>query len=249
MEVIETESKNNLPLGTVLQLHGYDNPKFVIVENLGINEKFDSYGTKYRTIQRGSLEYAIYHASDLEFIQDKRDGRIQTYITDERMNEQELSQLRSRAEEKLRSDQEATRKKYVETDFLIETGKDLFKAFIPETAKALIVAELIEDESDIMTDYWGHKTTRLVILDYSMHTKNLFPEMRKAAAKFHETKPLAVKNEKFEHRENYSMGAGYYLKDEWIHLSGWCIRKADKYHGWRDEHYISIARTCLFIAD
>ncbi|WP_066473922.1 methyltransferase [Bosea sp. WAO] len=96
---------------------------------------------------------------------------------------------------------------------------------IPAWAKAAIVAELIEDESDIASDYFGSKRTRAVILGFSKHTRDLFPEMRAAARNFAETARLADAPEAAEHREKYSMGGGFYLKDGYRHSSGWQVSK------------------------
>ena len=172
----------------------------------------------------------------------------------------------------------------------------------PSWAKAVIVAELHEDASDSMTDYFHHTIKRTLILAWSKHDRKLFPEMRKAAARAPETEHLgpgkgayradvvlltdipnangtaywagqrspwhrdiqpewgqlwttAAEAEawiaekgppheiqfgsivgKFvwrivgalktiEHRENYSMGGGYYLKAGHRHSDGWCVRK------------------------
>lgn len=100
---------------------------------------------------------------------------------------------------------------------------------IPADAKAVIVAELRQDESDSMTDYFGSSTKRVVILAFSRHTRDLFPEMRKAALNFDGTAHLADGPSDFEHREKYSMGGGYYLKDGWRHRSGWMVRKHQFY--------------------
>lgn len=60
----------------------------------------------------------------------------------------------------------------------------------PEWAKALIVAEFETDESDIMTDYFATSTRSTVPLAWSRHTRDLFSEMRKAAATFKPTRHL-----------------------------------------------------------
>jgi hypothetical protein len=60
----------------------------------------------------------------------------------------------------------------------------------PEWAKALIVAEYETDESDMMTDYFATKTRVSVPLAWSKHTRDLFSEMRKAAAAFKPTRHL-----------------------------------------------------------
>lgn len=57
----------------------------------------------------------------------------------------------------------------------------------PDWAKAALVAEYEVDKSDLMTDYFATSTTRRVFLGWSKHTRDLFSEMRKAAATFAET--------------------------------------------------------------
>lgn len=98
----------------------------------------------------------------------------------------------------------------------------------PAWARAAIVAELHEDASDSMTDYHNHRTVRTIVLCWSPHERDLFAEMRKAAALHPETAHLVDADDKAEHREKYSMGAGYYLKNGWRDSSGWCVKK---YHG------------------
>ncbi len=94
---------------------------------------------------------------------------------------------------------------------------------LPSSAVALIVAELQQDESDHMTDYYESSTTKTVYLAFSSHTKNNFNEMRNAANNFEDTKYLSELNESLENRENYSGGSGYYLGES--KYSGWIIRK------------------------
>ncbi|GAB6010462.1 hypothetical protein [Dysgonomonas reticulitermitis] len=106
-------------------------------------------------------------------------------------------------------------------------GRERLKAIIPADAKAVIVAELREDESYVMTDYHGYSTARTVILGFSAHTRDLFPELRKYAVNFPETAHLSDENRKYEHREKYAGGEGYYLGNS--KYSGWIVRKA-KYH-------------------
>lgn len=99
----------------------------------------------------------------------------------------------------------------------------------PSWAKAVIVAELIEDKSDLMSDYHGHGIKRTIILAFSKHKRDLFGEMRKAALNNPETAFLNGADKDAEHREKYSMGGGYYLKNEWRHDSGWSISKKPFY--------------------
>ncbi len=101
----------------------------------------------------------------------------------------------------------------------------------PAGAKAAIIAELEQDDSDSMSDYFNTKTTRRVILGFSNHTRDLFPELRKFAARFTETAHLATAGSEAEHREKYSMGAGYYLKASSRYSSGWTVSKSKFYGG------------------
>lgn len=106
------------------------------------------------------------------------------------------------------------------------------QAKMPAGAKAVIVAEFHRDDSDSMTDYFNHRTERTVILAWSFHARDLFPELRKAAANFPETADLATAPEKAEHREKYSMGAGFYLKNGFRDSTGWAVKKVRLYdHG------------------
>jgi len=106
-------------------------------------------------------------------------------------------------------------------------GKERLQSLIPADTKAVIVAELHEDDNDMMTDYFSYKIIRTVILGFSTHTKDLFSEMRKYAVNFDETAYLAEENEKYEHREKYTGGAGYFLGKN--RYSGWVVKK-EKYY-------------------
>lgn len=103
---------------------------------------------------------------------------------------------------------------------------------IPANAKAFIVAKYMHDECDLMTDYFHSRAGRTIILAFSTHTRDLFPEMRKAARNHPETAHLADLPESAEHREKWSMGAGYYLKEHSRYRDGWMIKKE---HLWNDD--------------
>lgn len=104
-------------------------------------------------------------------------------------------------------------------------------ARMPKDAKAVIVGRLVQDKSDLMTDYHGSTTERTIILAFSTHKRDLFAEMRKAARNSPETAPLADAPASAEHREKYSMGGGYYLKAGYRHDCGWKVEKLSLYHG------------------
>jgi hypothetical protein len=101
----------------------------------------------------------------------------------------------------------------------------------PEWAAAVIVAEMVHDQSDVQTDYFGSTTGRVIILGFSRHKRDLFPEMRKAALNRPETAFLATAPDDAEHREKYSMGGGFYLKAGWRNSDGWRISKRALYNG------------------
>lgn len=78
---IPTTEKNNLPVGTILHLHGYNEPDYVIVANLGLDEKYSYYGARYRCVNLDTFEESQHDAHGLYFPSDQARG-IHTEITD-----------------------------------------------------------------------------------------------------------------------------------------------------------------------
>jgi len=116
-----------------------------------------------------------------------------------------------------------------------------------------------------MSDYFNTKSKETVIIGYSTHTRDIFSEMRKHAHLIPEIKHLAIapdvnrngenKNDinksrwhpADEHREKYSMGAGYYLKASGRYSTGWKIEKIRKWRNeWEKKLYIAMAKRCIF---
>lgn len=322
LDAVKSDSRrNNLPVGTVLETERHGT-RSVIVKNMGRCPYGG--GVQYKTINLDTYAESQTEAACLKWISEKEDNRIQTYITDEVMPLGEVdkafieaARLKTEAKAKIAA-AEAEKKR------LAEMGRELFEKYIPPDAKALIIAERHENDSDPMSDYYSHKVRETVIVGYSKHTRDLFSEMRKAAENFEETKhlgvgkghfapyvairesftsngyrhyegghspwhrelskddtgrdivfstkeeaeafiqskgdpgsisidgldiPLIWKIEEygFEHREKYSMGAGYYLKDGSRDCDGWCIRKVSKYEEqWDERYFVSIALKCIF---
>lgn len=208
-----------------------------------------------------------------------------------------VNQARQATEERNQKEAEARTAAAQEKARKIEAGRAIVPA-IPEGVKAVIVAELHKNESDPMTDYYSHTTEQVVYLAWSTHTRDLFPEMRKAAEKFEGTKHLGtgkgvftpwvkntgpdvcgsnnrmiyrdcgveykderpsfqtiveaeaytqatelpkikdangnlipvvweIESKEIEHREKYSMGSGYYLKDGHSNSTGWAVSKSN----------------------
>lgn len=157
-------------------------------------------------------------------ISDDRTGR--TYWIDEpKLTPAECTELLRRADEKRdreRTEADERRKKY-DADRAVFAEK--VSAIRPEWAKAVLIAVEDADNCDLQSDYFNHKEKRRVLLAWSKHTRDLFPEMRKAARKLQETAHLADADKDAEHREKYSMGGGYYLKAGYRHATGWRVEK------------------------
>jgi len=111
-----------------------------------------------------------------------------------------------------------------------QTRTEAFQASIqvPSWANAVIIATFTEHDdegSDPYDDYYQSKTTRTIILAWSKHTRMLFPELRKACLNHPDTSYMNNKDQSKEHRQHYSMGAGYFLTDNDYIRNGWHIQK------------------------
>lgn len=78
----------------------------------------------------------------------------------------------------------------IDLGLTVEMTRETFDARTPAGTQAVIIAELEHDESDIQTDYFGSRTVRTVVIGFSGHTRDLFAEMRQAAATFPPTAHL-----------------------------------------------------------
>ena len=99
---------------------------------------------------------------------------------------------------------------------------------LPSWANAVIIATFTEHDevaSDPYSDYYQSKTTRTIILAWSKHTRMLFPELRKACLNHSDACYMNNKEQSKEHRQNYSMGAGYFLTNNDYIRHGWSIKK------------------------
>lgn len=92
------------------------------------------------------------------------------------------------------------------------------------TATRVIVAELERDECDMMTDYFATSIQETVLLSMTDKTREDFKRLRRAALLMPETAHLGpAAGKEVEHRENYSMGGGNYLKAGGSYSSGWVV--------------------------
>lgn len=258
---VSSKDKDDLPVGTILQLNGYCDPKYVIVENLGVGDLRYQNCSRYKVVDLETKLIQFKDAYELEFIADKKDGRIQTYILDKKISQEEVEKIKKEAEELESKRIKKNEEQLIEKNKQIEIGKKIAIESGIENAASLIVAEHEIDESDIMTDYFHVSTGELIVLAISNTKRVNFKEMRKAAAKFEETKHLAVAplvnnnnaslteenkswwHPKDEHREGYSGGSGYYLKTEGPYSTGWAVRKITRgSYSWQDKVYLALAK-------
>ena len=139
----------------------------------------------------------------------------------------ETAALLTKATEKKTEDDRKAEEERQRNARTAKIGAERLRPLIPSDAKAVIIGELRVSECESYTDYYNYRIERTVILGFSTHTRNLFPEMRKHAANFEGTAFLAENNKEYEHRENYSMGDGMYLGRN--KYSGWTISKEEIY--------------------
>jgi hypothetical protein len=221
----------------IIQMNGYGDERYVVYDIVK-----ERRGLNYRLI---NLHTRKYEQCDMIRPLSKKFG-IGFYYDDENpqfMDEFEIAILRSEADRIAQAEREAEQKASERNDRLRVEGRERLQRLIPVDAKAIIIAELHENESDPMTDYYGYSTVRTVILGFSTHTRDLFSEMRKYAANFDGTAYLEAENKEYEHREKYSMGSGYYLGAS--KYSGWIVRKEKFYN----QHEQAIERYALTAGD
>jgi hypothetical protein len=221
----------------IIRMNGYEDDRYVVYD---ITEGHS--GLIYRLI---NLRTHRFGQCDLIRPLSEKFG-IGYYYDDENpqfMDAFEAAVLRSEAEQAEKAEMEEIRQEQEDKEQLKTVGRERLQKLVPADAKAVIIAELHEDDSDPMTDYFGYHTARTVILGFSTHTKDLFPEMRRYAANFEGTAHLAEENKEYEHREKYSMGAGYYLGKS--RHSGWSVKK-EKFYGEREQ---TVERYALIAGD
>lgn len=155
-------------------------------------------------------------------------GRYYDDVNPEFMDAFEVAILLQEAQTKAKAGADHAERERIRVENVKKAGRRRFSEIFPENAQAVIVARLKRDESDIQTDYFASSTQRTVILGFSTHKRDIFSEMRRHASNFEETVWLADYNSQYEHREKYSMGAGYYLGESKYH--GWIIEKIPVYN-------------------
>ncbi|WP_062055704.1 hypothetical protein [Aquimarina longa] len=242
-----------IEVGQVIFFNGYGQSESYHEKKVIYHINTSEWGTNYKYVNLKTLELG----STTHLEPSTEIFRIGTYyIEGEKINLDELNNILIEAKTKERKQQkkeDASKLLNQQlTNAKIEEGKKGLK--IPKNVKAVIVAELMEDRSDSQTDYYHSQSVQTIYLAFSTHKRDLFNEMRKASLNSdnEEIRKFAIKptvdqsgdvktkeNAEFwtpkdEHREKYSMGAGYYLHSGYSR-SGWRISK-EKYLDFENEN-------------
>ena len=205
----------------IIQMNGYENDRYVVYNIVNTQ-----WGLSYELINLRTKQFE--QCNSIRPLSQKFGiGYYYDDKTPEFVDSFEVAVLRSEAKQIAQKEQTEKEQQEQQNEQLKAIGKERLRSLIPADTKAVIVAELHENESNSMIDYFGYRTVRTVILGFSTHTKDLFAEMRKYAANFEETAHLSEVNEEYEHREKYTGGAGYYLGKN--RYSGWVVKK-EKYY-------------------
>ena len=208
--------------GTVCRIDSDNEPNMFVIGGGGLQQITRRYTVVYDDLAIG------------DWI-DPVDGYQHKYVDEPPKSPEECAELLRLAYEKREADRKAANESADKAKQEREAWVDSIRDKVPTWAKSVIIASRHVSDSDIMTDYWGYHTEETLILGFSKHTRDLFPELRKAAANAEETKHLSIKPEKpvdaseywtpdDEHREKYSMGGGYYL-GVWRNHDGWVVSK------------------------
>jgi len=149
---INSNDKNNLSIGTLLQQADFDTPRFVVAEHLGTSNRFPEQGMRYIILNIDTLELCVKYAGDLEWISSKNDIRTQTYILSDTLPEDHVKVLYKKAisykEEKEQIQKQTTEKHKNK----LNLGRCLFEQVKPDQAKAVIIASRELDDCVIMTE-------------------------------------------------------------------------------------------------
>lgn len=226
-------AKQVVEVNQVIQMEGYSYHRYVVYD---ITK--NQWGITYKLI---NLTTKDFHTADIIRPLKEKFGIGFYYDNDnpQFMDSFEVAILLQEAQAKATAEADEQEKERIRVEEVKVIGSKRFAEILPENALGVIVARLKQDESDSQSDYFASRTTRTVILGFSTHKRDIFSEMRKHASNFEETAYLAEYNADYEHREKYSMGAGYYLGESKYH--GWIIEKESIYN--REQAIKSFAYT------
>ena len=192
--------EQTVSVNQVVVLEGYSYDSYVVYE-----VSRSKWGITYHLINLRTYEF---HTSDLIRPLSEKFG-IGIYYDDANprfLDPLETAALLTKATEKKTEDDKKAEEERQRNERTAKIGAERLRPLIPSDAKAVIIGELRVSECESYTDYYDYRIERTVILGFSTHTRNLFPEMYKYAANFERTAYLAEYDKEYEHHENYSMG-------------------------------------------
>jgi hypothetical protein len=221
--IISTD-KNNLRIGTLLQLAGFETPRFVIAGKLDIDAGFPLYSMRYLILNMDTLELGVKHAYDLEWICNKKNTKIQTYILEDSLPEDEIKRLYKKT--LAYNDEKKLIQKHT-SEYLkqkLNFGLVLFKQAKPDNAKTIIIASREIDDCIIMTENLNIKEEPFFIIGWSERRQVLFPELRKVAV-LSGMPELAHFSEHNRDDEQRSIGGNRFLKRGGRYTTAWKVSK------------------------
>ena len=156
---IDTEIKT-VGIGQIIRMEGYEYDNYVVADIT-----HDSYGYSYRLINLRTYEYVtaetirpLSQKFGIGFYYD--DTAPQFFGTDELRavihKAEKIADAEIRRKEQEREERQRTKQR----------GMELLRRIVPADVRAVIIAELHEDDSDPMTDYYGYRNIRTVILGW-----------------------------------------------------------------------------------
>lgn len=222
---LQPKKEYDLPYGQVIFLNGYGqnerHHKRIAVYEVGWSEFYDA--PEYKTVNLDDFTLRTIAAHEVEPAIDMT-GAIGLYFKEgELATKEEIDAAVIKGNELAQAHFEARAQANKKAEEVKAWSDAWFKANTPSWAKAVIIAEHEVNQSDAMTDYFGSRTDKRLLLAFSSTDRNNFTEFRQAAKNAAETAELADLGQDGEHRENYTGGAGYYLGRH--RYSGWKISK------------------------
>ncbi|SED11388.1 hypothetical protein SAMN04489761_4317 [Tenacibaculum sp. MAR_2009_124] len=222
---LQPNAKAEPEIGTIIFLDGYGKTKGS-AENEHIVYKIEhtEWGVKYLTVEKTTLDLQAQ-----SYIKNYNNlFGIGSYFLPEYKYEgtqDDINNLVIAAHKKAEEDKKAAEsERLLEQQLIsakIEEGKKLIT--IPEWAKAVIVADHYQNDSDTMTDYFATSIKETNYLAFSRTTRNNMNELKNACENWEKTKELLNDSETGEHRERNS-----YLPDFYIGSSNWYGLKVNK---------------------
>ncbi|MBZ2163193.1 hypothetical protein [Alteromonas stellipolaris] len=125
-------------------------------------------------------------------------------------------------------------RKHNEAEAKRKAADDAFSQFVsyidshmPKNTQAVIVAERVGNACNPLEDYYGANTYETVVIGWSTHTRNLFPEMRKAAKRYAPVAHLADLPKDMEHKRSYGSKRAYLKECSNEFADGWMVYKVN----------------------